>query len=169
MERKRIQAGHKIGLLVMATGVGKTIVSALDIERELRQANEKNESMRVLFLVHTEAIKLNALSKFKRHFSETFPDSAFLNHNSSKALPSLKNVVFVFALFQSMSRLLSVDWTHVIVDEVHHCVAPSYRSVVASLLHKVPYVLGMTATRKSLFVLFFSTFLPFSLNSLSSR
>ncbi len=175
MDAKRQSVSHKVGLLVIATGLGKTVIACLDVHREMcRSRDERVRSLlrkdapplqldprdngegppddampfRVLFLVHSKLIRDGAHQKFVSHFGVWYPRSVFFNYDSSGSLPpSLERVLFVFALFQSFDKLDARAFSHVIVDEVHHVLAPTYSKHVKQLLADPRrYVLGMTAT-----------------------
>ena len=185
MESIRLQNGHSVGLLTIATGVGKTVISILDIERQIFSfknarrlcydedlydgvACDGKGDFKLLFIVHSEAIKvsicyvqrflvcfncvlfsqLNAYRKYVQHFGRFFDKSCFYNHKaqSNGKIAFQKNTIFVFALFQSFEKLQDVSFSHVVIDEVHHCLAPSYKSIVDNVMETSQYVLGMTAT-----------------------
>lgn len=161
MRDARGSRGHKVGLLVVATGLGKTVIAILDVDRELEELNDERinrlrrprrpggvshpHAVRVLFLVHSTAIRDAAYAKFCSHFGSQFSPTAFLNYKG-KVTGDLRNVVFLFALFQSFDKLNARDFSMVIIDEVHHVLAPSYRKHVDALLKHCNYALGMTAT-----------------------
>ncbi|GIQ81552.1 hypothetical protein KIPB_002528 [Kipferlia bialata] len=104
----------------------------------------------VLFLVNAVFIRDQVAAKFERHFSEM--DRRLTYHTVSgmdSSVPYAPN--FVFCLFQSYSKLPEsvLSWvTHVVVDECHHCVAPSYRPIIEGLRKRprVSFMLGCTAT-----------------------
>ncbi|MBO2454381.1 DUF3427 domain-containing protein [Actinomadura barringtoniae] len=129
--------GHWRNLVVMATGTGKTVVSALDYQRLRRQG--KVDSL--LFIAHRKEILEQSLTTFRTvlkdgSFGELLVDS--------KRPAEWKHV---FASIQSLNRLshLTPDrFSMVIVDEFHHAAAASYSGL---LDHIDPVVLlGLTAT-----------------------
>ncbi|KAL0237654.1 hypothetical protein PCE1_001048 [Barthelona sp. PCE] len=144
---------HKHGLLVMATALGKTILSALDIEKELQEDTD----LRLVFLVHTRAIRDSALKKFKQHFDgrHGVTSAHFCVFENGISASHLSKCRFIFALHQSANHFFSSQYsafasrvTHIVFDEAHHMVAPSYSRLFGRLckLPHVKYVLGMTAT-----------------------
>ncbi len=154
----RARAGHKVGVSVMCTAAGKTVVALLDVEREARERPGRG-LLTLLFLVHSREIALAAHSKFKRHFAALnlagYPPSAIANLCEADGLAQLRAspsaIRMAFGLFQGYSNI-PAGWlasvTHVIIDEAHHAMAPTYRAVVGEVTGgpRVEYVLGMTAT-----------------------
>lgn len=127
--------GFSRGLVVLATGMGKTWLAAFDA----LQTGAK----RVLFVAHREEILLQAQAVFNR-----------VHHNARTGLfqGALKesSAHFIFASVQSLGKpealkhFSSEHFDYVIVDEFHHASAPSYRSI---LQHFNPrFLLGLTAT-----------------------
>ena len=238
-EWQRKLIGHRIGLVVMATAMGKTILALLDIERELddihstlgteygiqcdvplsllsgsprwgrlqcpcsvhdvvsnelrvavprcldRMTLASSRSLRslrsrssdpqrpqlpvtelapfrLLFVVHSVAIRNGAYFKFKQHFQAVYgaPDRHFClfdGASSSTTAEWLEAAKFIFILFQSFAKLRRENAavlgavSHVIIDEVHHLLADSWFDVHRAMRSpavcpSLQYVLGMTAT-----------------------
>ena len=115
-------AGNKAGLVVLATGLGKTWLSAFDTNRP--------EYRRVLFVAHREEILNQALDTFRRIRPE-----ARLGHYTGDTKDPDADVVF--ASIQTLSRREHLErfapdaFDYVIVDEFHHAAAASYRKLIA--------------------------------------
>lgn len=127
--------GNKAGLVVMATGLGKTYLSAFDV----RQAGAK----RLLFVAHREEI----LQQARRAFRHVFPEARLGLLMGSERDTEAE---YVFASIQTLSRAPHLQrfergtFDYIVVDEFHHADAPSYRRV---LDHFDPaFLLGLTAT-----------------------
>ncbi|KAL9646975.1 hypothetical protein ABK040_013832 [Willaertia magna] len=162
MDTQRKYCGHSIGLMILATGLGKTILAILDIQREIARIKETDKEckdFKFLFLVHSRVIRDATFVKFKNHFSSFFTsDANFLNVNETELNTSdsvfeskAKKAKFIFCLFQSFDKLSTTvvgGITHCIIDEVHHLIATTYHKVHQTLMEslKIRYVLGMTAT-----------------------
>jgi superfamily II DNA or RNA helicase len=127
-------------LLVAATGTGKTVISAFDY----RQFKKEHKSARLLFLAHRKEILSQSRSTFQgilkdNNFGELWVDGI-----------SPDNFEYVFASVLTIKnrlsdRNLSPDYyDFIIIDECHHQVASSYRSVINYFKPKV--LLGLTAT-----------------------
>ena len=132
-----IDDGAEKGLIISATGTGKTILSAL----ATRQINPH----RILFVAHREQILNKAAIEFQRVLKRPPTDIGFLVGTRREI-----NHPIVFATVQSLSRLdtLStispVQFDLVIIDEVHRSGAQSYQRLLQYLRPK--FTLGLTAT-----------------------
>ncbi|HRG60092.1 MAG TPA: DEAD/DEAH box helicase family protein [Bacteroidia bacterium] len=136
---RNIHARYK-NLLVAATGTGKTVISAFDY----KSFREKNSSARLLYIAHRKEILVQARATFQailkdNNFGELWVDGNIPN-----------NYEFVFASVQSLSHKitdLSLSQSYydfIIIDEVHHIAANSYRPIVNYF--KPNILLGLTAT-----------------------
>ncbi|WP_350433266.1 DEAD/DEAH box helicase family protein [Shewanella sp. H8] len=123
------------GLVVLATGMGKTWLAAFDVQ----QFNAR----KVLFVAHREEILLQA----ERTFKSLLPKLVSGHFNArSKVL----DADIVFASIQTLGKQANLNqvnqnhFDYVIVDEFHHAGASSYQSL---LNHFTPqFLLGLTAT-----------------------
>ncbi len=132
LERVRA-AGHRAGLVVLATGLGKTWLAAFDAQ----------SFSRVLFVAHREEI----LSQARRTFRAIRPN-ATLGHYTGQSKDPGADVVF--ASIQTIGRtehLAQFDsraFDYLVVDEFHHAAAGTYRRLIE---HFDPeFLLGLTAT-----------------------
>lgn len=122
------------GLLISATGTGKTYLSAFDV----RNANPK----RVLFIAHRKTI----LQKAKETYENILRDKKIVIYGEE----DIDEADVVFAMIQTLSKenhmtKFSPDYfDYIVVDEVHHGGAKSYQSVLNYFIPK--FLLGMTAT-----------------------
>lgn len=162
--------GQTRGIIISATGTGKTYLSALDI-RQLRESLKLTGRGRfhVLYLVDQRQILVQAMRSYQRVLQapaaafallsgqgEGVPDG--MRHYSGtqvdelvSAMEDLDNSVeYVFATVQTLADsavLNSLDseaFDYVLADEAHHSVTPTYRRI---LEHFHPrFLLGMTAT-----------------------
>ncbi|EPY2304641.1 DEAD/DEAH box helicase [Clostridium sporogenes] len=135
LERLR-ENGQDTGLLISATGTGKTYLSAF----ELRNYNPK----RALFIVHREQIAKQALDSFRNVFGDT-RSMGILSGTSKEVKKD-----FLFCTIQTLSKdevLQSFhknEFDYIIIDEVHKAGANSYQKIVNYFNPK--FLLGMTAT-----------------------
>lgn len=138
------RAGHGRGLVVMATGLGKTLVAALDV---VALAKGFGRMPRVLILAHREELLDQAALTFQRAFWE----AGFRPRLSWFAGPQgdLEGDL-VFAMVQKLGRREHVEGIHlksfdyVFVDEAHHSEANGYRRILDRV--DPTYLLGVTAT-----------------------
>lgn len=125
--------GNSAGLVVMATGLGKTWLAAFDSTRP--------EFRRTLFIAHREEILTQARDVYRR----IRPGGRLTLFTGAER--NLGGDV-VFASIQSLHRHLDLiepsAFDYVVVDEFHHADAPTYRKVIAHLQPR--FLLGLTAT-----------------------
>lgn len=127
--------GYLRGLVVMATGLGKTWLAAFDAE----QAGAR----RVLFVAHREEILNQAAETFLR-----IRPRARIGFYRGQQRDG--EVDILFASVQTLGRAAHLErfapqhFDYVVIDEFHHAAAPTYRRL---LHHFSPqFLLGLTAT-----------------------
>ncbi len=127
--------GNSAGLVVLATGLGKTWLSAFDSDRP--------EYEKILFVAHREEILRQAMSTFRR----IRPLAKLGYYNGKEKSPEAD---VLFASVQTLSREERLGdfrpdaFDYLIVDEFHHAAADTYRRVIG---HFAPrFLLGLTAT-----------------------
>jgi len=129
------ELGLKKGLIVLATGLGKTFLSALDVKQF--KANK------VLFVAHREEILKQSLASYKRVMPEK---TCGLYQAGNKDISS----DFIFASIQTLGKLENLSqfspehFDYIVVDEFHHVGAKSYKNLVDYF--KPKFFLGLTAT-----------------------
>ncbi len=127
--------GENKGLVISATGTGKTYLSAFDVQ----QCNPR----RLLFVVHRANIAHQAMLSFKTIITDK---SMGMIYGKEKDL----DLDYVFATIQTMSKdeMLQYyspdDFDYIIIDEVHRSGASSYIKLLNYF--KPQFLLGMTAT-----------------------
>lgn len=131
-------SGKKKGVVVFATGVGKTYLSAFDS----RQAN----SERILFIVHVKEILRQSLVSFEDVLFDRKDDMGFY-HGSIKDTD--KKILFAsIQTIGSDNHMTQFDpeyFDYIVVDETHHVAAPSYAKIFEYFKPK-KFFLGLTAT-----------------------
>ena len=127
-------------LVVAATGTGKTIISAFDFSRFYNT----NPEAKFLFIAHREEILKQALGAYRGVLKNSSFGELWVGNNKPSKYQHL------FASIQSLNNqidtlALSEDYfDYIVIDEVHHISASSYRAV---LKHFSPQILlGLTAT-----------------------
>ena len=132
LEATRIE-GHKAGLVVMATGLGKTWLAGFDSSRP--------EFKRVLFVAHRDEI----LSQSRDVFRRIRPDGSFTIFAGGNRDHS-GTVVFagVQLLHRHLDKFDPEEFDYVVIDEFHHAAAATYRKVIGHFRPK--FLLGLTAT-----------------------
>ena len=127
--------GNEAGLVVLATGLGKTWLAAFDSASEVFQ--------RVLFVAHREEILTQAMQTFRR-----IRPLARLGRYTGQEKAFDADILF--ASIQTLGRVQHLErfppdhFDYVIVDEFHHAAARTYRQLI---VHFTPrFLLGLTAT-----------------------
>jgi len=129
--------GISKGIVIAATGVGKTYISAFDAKRI--------NAGTLLFVAHREEILCQALESFKL----VHPDKVCVlfngNHKDTEA-------DYIFASVQTLgkSKYLSEKYfsdkqfEYIVIDEFHHAAADGYKKIIDYF--KPKFLLGLTAT-----------------------
>lgn len=132
-----VHQGARRGLVVSATGTGKTYLGALAV-RDFKPR-------RFLYLVHREQIARKSMESFKRVIGGPQSDYGMLTGNRHDL-----NAKYLFATVQTVSQpamlaqLPAKTFDYILIDEAHRVAAPSYQRI---LKHFAPrFMLGMTAT-----------------------
>ena len=127
-------------LLVAATGTGKTVISAFDY----KEYKNSHSSSKLLFVAHRKEILLQARATFQgvlrdNNFGELWVDGITPDSNEHlfASVQTLQNNI------ESLT-LISEYYDFIIVDEVHHIAAKSYRPILKKFNPKI--LLGLTAT-----------------------
>ncbi|WP_342258420.1 DEAD/DEAH box helicase family protein [Spiroplasma endosymbiont of Dioctria linearis] len=132
--------GKNRHLIVMATGTGKTLVSAFDFKR---QWETSNKNLSILFLAHQKEIIDQALNTYREvlnnpNFGEVLYDGQII---SEKPL-------HLFATIQSLSNKINnfskSQFDILIFDEAHHIAANSFEKTFNFFQPK--QIIGLTAT-----------------------
>jgi len=150
--------GNKKGLVISATGTGKTYLAAMDIKQffeidsnnenklfEINDEKSKISNIKFLFIAHREELLENAMNVFSRILK--------IDKNEfGRIYGGLKetNKSMVFASIQSLRNCYN-EFKHnffdyIIVDEFHHSMSDSYLKTLSYFNPK--FLLGLTATPK---------------------
>lgn len=127
-------------LVVAATGVGKTVISAFDFKRYL----SKNPTAKLLFVAHREEILRQSLVTFRMILKDPNFGELFVGQHKPN------NFKHLFVSIQSwnsraLNEVITKDfYDFIIVDEFHHAAAPSYQELLSYYEPKI--LLGLTAT-----------------------
>lgn len=127
--------GFTGGLVVLATGLGKTWLAAFDSNRI--------DYRRILFVAHREEILNQAIETFRRIRPNVRIGRLSGEHQDIDA-------DFLFASIQTLGRVDHLSrfqpkaFDYIIIDEFHHAAARTYRRVIDHFQPK--FLLGLTAT-----------------------
>ena len=134
LQRSRA-AGNTVGLVVLATGLGKTWLSAFDTMQPAYK--------RVLFVAHREEILDQACETFRK----ARPNAQLGLYTGRTKAPDAD---VVFASIQTLGRqnhllrFAPEAFDYIVVDEFHHAAANTYRRLLNHFTPK--FLLGLTAT-----------------------
>ncbi|MCL2445083.1 DEAD/DEAH box helicase family protein [Candidatus Saccharibacteria bacterium] len=150
LDAARVKGADK-ALVIMASGLGKTITAILDAKKFIEQ-----HGGRVLCLCHRNDILDQLKVEFQDVMEALGSEYSYGMYNGNEKQDTVcgkkggEKVDFLFASFQTMaddmrrSEFARNEFTYIIVDEAHH--APA-RTFYKTLKHFTPkFLLGMTAT-----------------------
>ena len=127
--------GENRALLIAATGTGKTYLSIFDV----KQCNTR----KVLYVAHRDMI----LNKSEKSFKTLLPNirTGFLNGTQKDINADyLFASIFTLAKDDTLHSFSKDYFDYIIVDEVHHAGAESYKKIIEYFTPK--FLLGLTAT-----------------------
>lgn len=128
------QLGFKRGLVVMATGLGKTWLAAFDA----RQLKAK----RLLFVAHRDEIIRQAQATFIR--MNPSAHTGLYNGQQRQAADWLFASIQTLGRDEHLKPFAQDHFDYIIVDEFHHATAPTYRRLLDHF--RPQFLLGLTAT-----------------------
>lgn len=129
--------GAKKGLIISATGTGKTYLSAFDVRNFAPK--------KMLFVVHREQILKKALQDYQKILGGHPDDYGLLSGNSKDT-----GARYLFATVQTLSSQSHLqqfpkdEFDYILIDEVHRAGADSYLNIINYF--EPDFLLGMTAT-----------------------
>jgi HKD family nuclease/protein-L-isoaspartate O-methyltransferase len=129
------EEGFRRGLVVLATGLGKTWLAAFDVERM--------GARRVLFVAHREEILAQAAETFLR-IRKDIRVGFYTGKAHDADVDVLCASVQTLARASHLEKFSPQHFDYVVVDEFHHASAATYRKLLS---HFAPsFLLGLTAT-----------------------
>lgn len=132
--RYRSMDVHK-ALVVAATGSGKTYLAAFDALNA--------QAKKLLFVVHKDMILTAAMQTFMHVFGTTRTYGMYTGQTRDGL-----NADFIFAsniiLANNLDLFDPKEFDYIVIDEVHHAAADTYRKIIAYF--KPQFLLGLTAT-----------------------
>ncbi|HET6556767.1 MAG TPA: DUF3427 domain-containing protein [Prolixibacteraceae bacterium] len=140
LETERLVHNRFRNLIVAATGTGKTVISAFDFKNFRKQ----NPTSKLLFVAHRKEILQQAQATFQgilkdNNFGELWVDGIEPERYDCvfASVQTLNNRIESLSLSESY-------YDFIIVDEVHHIAASSYRPILSRFNPQI--LLGLTAT-----------------------
>jgi superfamily II DNA or RNA helicase/SAM-dependent methyltransferase len=127
--------GYRRGLVVLATGLGKTWLAAFDAEHM--------GARRVLFVAHREEILGQAAGTFARIRTRA-RIGFYMGQTRDTQVDVLCASVQTLGKSAHLERFPPDHFDYIVIDEFHHAAAPTYRRLLG---HFEPrFLLGLTAT-----------------------
>jgi len=127
--------GFRRGLVVLATGLGKTWLAAFDAE----QAGAR----RVLFVAHREEILNQAAETFLR-IRPRCRVGFYMGQTRDIEVDVLCASVQTLGRDSHLERFSPQHFDYIVIDEFHHAAAPTYRRLLSYFSPR--FLLGLTAT-----------------------
>lgn len=140
LEVERTIHGHMKNLVVAATGVGKTVISAFDFKRFLQQ----KPSAKLLFIAHREEILKQSMYTFRAILKDANFGEMFVGRFEPTSFDQLFMSIQSWNSKKMIETTTSNFYDFIIVDEFHHATAPTYRALLE--YYEPTILLGLTAT-----------------------
>jgi superfamily II DNA or RNA helicase/SAM-dependent methyltransferase/SOS-response transcriptional repressor LexA len=129
------EGGYRRGLVVLATGLGKTWLAAFDAVRV--------GARRILFVAHREEILGQAAATFVRILPRKRV-GYYTGRSRDADVDVLCASVQTLGKAEHLERFAPQHFDYVVIDEFHHAASGTYRRLLA---HFAPsFLLGLTAT-----------------------
>lgn len=133
--------GRNKNLLVAATGVGKTVISAFDYRRFVK---EHGHPQRLLFVAHREEILKQSRDTFRAILQDLNFGDLLVGKEKPEDLDHLFISIQSFNSTKLYEKTTPDYYDFIIVDEFHHAAASSYQKLLDYYEPKI--LLGLTAT-----------------------
>ena len=142
LEAERKVRGYTRNLIVAATGTGKTIISALDYKRFVKQ--HAGQPCRLLFVAHREEILKQSMYTFRAVLKDANFGEMFVGSYRPESLDHLFISIQTFNSQDFTAKTSPDYYDYIIVDEFHHAAAPTYQKLLEYYHPQI--LLGLTAT-----------------------
>ncbi len=141
LESERLVHGHWRNLVVAATGTGKTVVAAFDFKRFF---DDRQRQARLLFVAHRKEILEQAVGTFRAVLRVPDFGELLVGPHVAARYDHLFCSVDMLGSRRLWEQVGGEFYDFIIVDEVHHGTAASYRSIFERFSPRI--LLGLTAT-----------------------
>ena len=136
--------GKRRALVVMATGLGKTLLAALDAAAF---GGELGRPPRVLFLAHRKELLAQAATALRlvlRVRQPTLRIGWYAEGRTELDADVVVASIQTIGRAEHLDRLVGENFDYVVVDEAHHAEAATYRRILSRITPG--FLLGLTAT-----------------------
>lgn len=131
--QKALEEEYTKGLVVMATGLGKTYLAGFFAQK----------FKRILFIAHREEILCQARDSFKKIMPER-KFGIFNGKVKENQADAIFASIFTLSMKTHLQQFATDEFDLIIIDEFHHAAADSYQRVIEYFTPK--FLLGITAT-----------------------
>ena len=142
LEAERTVRGYNCNLVVAATGTGKTVISALDYKRFRKQ--NPGKPCRLLFVAHREEILKQSMYTFRDVLKDANFGEMLVGSYKPESIDNLFISIQTFNSQDFTAKTTPEFYDYIIVDELHHAAAPTYRKLLS--YYQPSILLGLTAT-----------------------
>jgi superfamily II DNA or RNA helicase len=144
-----LEQRRKRGLVVMATGLGKTLVAA----EAIRRLRSQRPALKVLVIAHTNEL-VYQLEKSFWPFLRPSQGTIVWNGYEKPTLAELERTSTIFACLPTVAEHIGKgrdlpDFDLILIDECHHVGAAMYEAIIRETKAgspQGPFLLGLTAT-----------------------
>ena len=130
--------GYKRGLVVMATGLGKTYLSAFD-----SLSVTSKDAPRILFVAHRQEI----LQQAESAYLDVYPDAStgyYMAARKDTQAEILFASIATLGQKEQLKQFAPQHFDYIVIDEFHHAAAKSYQHLLNCF--EPQFLLGLTAT-----------------------
>lgn len=142
LQAEREILNHYKNLVVAATGVGKTVISAFDYKSFARE--NKGKVNRLLFIAHREDILVQSMKTFRTILRDRNFGGLYTGNHTPDNIDHVFMTIQTFNSKKFDESTTSDFYDFIIVDEFHHASAKSYQKLLNHYKPKI--LLGLTAT-----------------------
>jgi len=141
--------GRRRALVFLATGLGKTWLAAFDYRQLREEISQKDAGKRprLLFIAHRRELLRQAANTYRVLLRSLDPEARvgwFLDAEDDLDADLVFASVAKLARPEHLARLRATSFDYVVIDEVHHAAAATYRRILDAL--DPGFLLGLTAT-----------------------
>jgi len=133
--------GRERAVVVLATGLGKTWLAAFDVRQFVEERGGR--PVRVLFVAHRVELLRQASETFRRLFP-TAQTTFYMGASDREDGELVFASVFKLGRRANLARFARDAFDYIVMDEVHHATADSWRRIVEHF--EARFLLGLTAT-----------------------
>ncbi len=141
LQAEREVFGRMKNLLVAATGVGKTVISAFHYKRFRKQNGQR---AKLLFVAHREEILKQSRTTFRAILRDFNFGDLLVGGNTPDSLDHLFVSIQSFNSTKLYEKTTKDFYDFIIEDEFHHAAADSYQKLLE--FYQPTILLGLTAT-----------------------